>query len=87
MPQLIEGKNTTADDNTNWPRKNFIYATDGGKVAAIRMGDWKLLFLEQKCKGWEVWACPLVSLPASAAKRERRFSYPGWTTCCRGRNC
>ena len=61
LPQLIEGKNTTADDNTNWPRKNFIYATDGGKVAAIRMGDWKLLFLEQKCKGWEVWACPLVA--------------------------
>tara|TARA_R110002012_G_scaffold313266_1_gene524731 strand:+ start:1481 stop:3022 length:1542 start_codon:yes stop_codon:yes gene_type:complete len=60
LPQLKTGKNTTADDNSNWPRKSFIYATDGGKVAAIRMGDYKLLFLEQKCVGLEVWACPLV---------------------------
>ena len=34
-----------------WPRKEFIYWTDDGSVAAIRYGDWKITFLEQKALG------------------------------------
>ncbi len=59
LPALIKGKNSTADNNPNWPRKNYIYATDSGDIAAIRMNDYKILFLEQKCEGMEVWACEL----------------------------
>ena len=59
LPKLMEGKNTTADDNSGWPRKTYIYSTDGGDVAAIRMGDWKILYMYQNCIGIDTWRCPL----------------------------
>ena len=33
-----------------WPRKEFIYWTDDGSVAALRYGNWKITFLEQKAR-------------------------------------
>ena len=30
-----------------WPRKDFIYWTDDGSVAALRYGNWKISFLKQ----------------------------------------
>ncbi|GAA5314852.1 MAG: arylsulfatase [Candidatus Pelagadaptatus aseana] len=59
LPHLVKGKNTTADNNPDWPRETYIYATDSGDVAALRYNDWKFLFMEQKCEGLEVWACQL----------------------------
>ncbi len=64
LPALEQGRNTTADDNSDWPRKEYIYVTDSGDVAAIRMGDWKMLYLAQECEGLDVWRCPLVPLRA-----------------------
>ena len=38
-----------------WPRKEFIYWTDDGNVAALRHENWKITFLEQKAEGMRVW--------------------------------
>jgi arylsulfatase A-like enzyme len=45
-----------------WPRKEFIYWTDDGSVAALRYGNWKMVFLEQRGHGFDVWQEPFVAL-------------------------
>ncbi|MBX3366905.1 MAG: arylsulfatase [Phycisphaeraceae bacterium] len=45
-----------------WPRKDFIYWTDDGNVAALRYDHWKMVFLEQRGHGLEVWQEPFVTL-------------------------
>ena len=37
-----------------WPRREFIYWTDDGSVAALRYGDLKVTFLEQEAHGLRV---------------------------------
>jgi arylsulfatase len=51
--------NKTDDE---WPRKEFFYFTDDGDVAALRYGNWKALFLEQRAESFDVWAEPFVPL-------------------------
>ena len=43
-------------------RKEFFYWTDDGNLAALRYERWKLLFLEQRAEGLNVWQDPLVTL-------------------------
>jgi arylsulfatase A-like enzyme len=38
-----------------WPRKEFIYWTDDGNVAALRYNNWKVTFLVQNAHGLHVW--------------------------------
>jgi arylsulfatase len=45
-----------------WPRKSFIYWTDDGSVAALRYDQWKMVFLEQRGHGFDVWQEPFVAL-------------------------
>jgi arylsulfatase len=45
-----------------WPRKEFIYWTDDGSAAAIRYNNWKMVFLEQRGHGFDVWQEPFVVL-------------------------
>ncbi len=47
-----------------WPRKEFIYWTDDGSVAALRYGNWKATFLRQDAHGLHVWLEPFVPLRA-----------------------
>jgi len=47
-----------------WPRKEFIYWTDDGSVAALRYGNWKATFLRQDAHGLHVWIEPFVKLRA-----------------------
>jgi arylsulfatase A-like enzyme len=47
-----------------WPRKEFIYWTDDGSVAALRYGNWKATFLMQKAHGMHVWLQPFEQLRA-----------------------
>ncbi|MBI16951.1 MAG: arylsulfatase [Proteobacteria bacterium] len=50
------------------PRKEIFYFSDDGDLTALRYGDWKLMFLEQKAKGtmrawiepWKVLRIPLI---------------------------
>jgi arylsulfatase A-like enzyme len=48
----------------DWPRKEFIYWTDDGSVAALRYGNWKATFLRQDAHGLDVWIEPFVELRA-----------------------
>lgn len=44
------------------PRKEFFYWTDDGGLANLRYGRWKMVFLEQRAHGFDVWQEPLVEL-------------------------
>jgi len=44
------------------PRREFYYWTDDGAMAALRYNDWKVVFLEQRAHGLEVWQDPFVAL-------------------------
>ena len=43
-------------------RKEFFYWTDDGNLAALRYDRWKMLFMEQRAQGLNVWQDPLVTL-------------------------
>jgi arylsulfatase A-like enzyme len=47
-----------------WPRKEFLYWTDDGSVAALRFNDWKITFLKQTAEGFHVWTKPFEVLRA-----------------------
>jgi len=43
------------------PRKGFLYWSDDGDLMALRVGNWKCTFMEQRAHGLGVWEEPLVS--------------------------
>jgi arylsulfatase A-like enzyme len=47
-----------------WPRREFFYFTDDGQLAALRVDQWKVMFLEQRAEGADVWCEPFVPLRA-----------------------
>ena len=47
-----------------WPRREFIYWTDDGSVAALRYENWKITFLKQNAHGMNVWLQPFEELRA-----------------------
>jgi len=47
-----------------WPRKEFLYWTDDGSVAALRYGNYKISFLRQDAHGLHVWLEPFEALRA-----------------------
>ena len=72
-----------------WPRKEFIYWTDDGSVAALRYGPWKITFLEQKAEGLRVWQEPFTELraplvtnllmdPFERAEHENAMGFQRW---------
>ncbi|MGB7740215.1 MAG: arylsulfatase [Steroidobacteraceae bacterium] len=74
---------------SEWPRKEFIYWTDDGSVAALRYGNWKITFLEQQAEGLKVWQEPFVELrapkvtnlrmdPFERADEENAMGYQRW---------
>jgi len=44
------------------PRREFFYWTDDGQLANLRYDQWKVVFLEQRAHGLDVWQEPLVEL-------------------------
>jgi arylsulfatase len=44
------------------PRKEFFYWTDDGDLAGLRYMKWKLVFLEQREHGFQVWSEPFTPL-------------------------
>jgi arylsulfatase len=72
-----------------WPRKEFIYWTDDGSVAALRYDDMKITFLEQEEEGLKVWQNPFTPLrapklcnlrmdPFERAEHENAMGYQRW---------
>ncbi len=45
-----------------WPRKEFLYWTDDGDIACLRYNNWKIVFMEQRAHGFDVWQEPFVPL-------------------------
>jgi arylsulfatase len=45
------------------PREGLIYFDDDGNLVAMRYGNWKMVFMEQRCPGTlQVWAEPFTVL-------------------------
>jgi arylsulfatase len=44
------------------PRSEFLYWTDDGDLGALRYNDWKVVFLDQRAHGMNVWQEPMVQL-------------------------
>jgi arylsulfatase len=72
-----------------WPRKEFIYWTDDGSVAALRYENWKVTFLKQEAEGMKVWQQPFTQLraptltnlrmdPFERAEQENAMGYQRW---------
>jgi arylsulfatase len=72
-----------------WPRKEFIYWTDDGSVAALRYNNWKATFLKQNAEGLKVWQQPFEELraplltnlrmdPFERAEEENAMGYQRW---------
>ncbi|MCC7326449.1 MAG: arylsulfatase [Burkholderiales bacterium] len=72
-----------------WPRREFIYWTDDGSVAALRYDNWKVTFLKQDAHGLNVWLNPFVALraplignlrmdPFERAEEENAMGYQQW---------
>ncbi len=72
-----------------WPRKEFIYWTDDGSVAALRYDNWKITFLKQNAEGLKVWQEPFTPLraplvtnlrmdPFERAEEENAMGFQRW---------
>lgn len=72
-----------------WPRKEFLYWTDDGSVAALRFNNWKVTFLKQNAEGLKVWQTPFEELrapslgnlrmdPFERAEQEHAMGYQRW---------
>jgi arylsulfatase len=45
------------------PRKGFVYFDDDGNLVALRAGNWKAVFMEQRCPGTLlIWGEPFTTL-------------------------
>ncbi|MBK1816184.1 arylsulfatase [Luteolibacter yonseiensis] len=54
------------------PRKEFIYLNDAAEVVAIRVGDWKATYMENRAHQLQVWREPFVHLRAPHLTNLRR---------------
>ena len=74
---------------SEWPRKEFIYWTDDGSVAALRYNNWKVTFLKQNAEGLRVWQHPFEELraplltnlrmdPFERAEQENAMGFQRW---------
>ncbi len=72
------------------PRKGFFYWSDDGDLLALRVGNYKAHFMEQRAEGFDVWADPFVPLraprlfnvrsdPFERADKESKMFYQKWT--------
>jgi arylsulfatase len=44
------------------PREGFLYWSDDGELLAIRVHEWKVVFLEQRATGFDVWREPFADM-------------------------
>jgi arylsulfatase len=45
------------------PRRGFFYFNDDGDIVALRVENWKIVFMEQRCRGTlQIWAEPFTRL-------------------------
>ncbi len=51
-------------EKKEWPRKEFFYFSDDGELLALRHDRWKIVFSEQRARGFAVWRDPFIPLRA-----------------------
>lgn len=49
-------------DEATSPRAGFLYWSDDGDLLAVRVKEWKIVFLEQRSKGMAVWREPFSQM-------------------------
>jgi arylsulfatase len=54
------------------PKEGFIYVNDAGEIAALRYGDWKAMFMENRADQLQIWLEPFVELRAPYLMNLRR---------------
>ena len=62
---VLDGKDMNpyfAGDVDESPRTEFFYVNDDAELVALRVGDWKVTFKEQRAKTLALWAEPFVDL-------------------------
>ncbi len=65
----------TGETDTS-PRKEVFYFSDDGDLTALRYGDWKLIFMEQKTEETlRIWMEPFVALRIPLIINLRRDPY------------
>jgi arylsulfatase len=58
------------------PRKEIFYFSDDGDLTALRYGDWKMIFMEQKAEAtFRAWMEPFVPLRVPIIENLRRDPY------------
>lgn len=63
-------------DKVESPRKEIFYFSDDGDLTALRYGDWKLVFMEQRIEETlEIWANPFTELRVPLIFNLRRDPY------------
>jgi arylsulfatase A-like enzyme len=60
----LDGYNITdaLAGKTPSPRHEFFYFNDDGSLVALRYDNWKIVFVEQRAEGFDVWQEPFVPL-------------------------
>ncbi len=56
-------------------RPGFIYFNDEAQLPGVRLGDWKVVFAEQRAHGFDVWREPFVKLRIPKLFNLRRDPY------------
>ena len=62
---LLDGKDMNpyfAGEVDESPRERFFYVNDDAELVALRLGDWKITFKEQRAHTLALWAEPFVEL-------------------------
>jgi arylsulfatase len=57
------------------PREAFVYVNDDGDIVAIRVGDWKTVYKENRGEAFGVWREPFVDLRVPLLFNLRRDPY------------
>ncbi|MEL7034805.1 MAG: arylsulfatase [Cyanobacteria bacterium J06592_8] len=65
----------TDPENQKGARPGFIYFNDEGQLPGVRVGDWKVVFSEQRAHYYDVWREPFVQLRLPKLFNLRRDPY------------
>ena len=72
---VLDGKDMNAyfaGETDESPRDRFFYVNDDAELVALRVGDWKFIFKEQRARQLAIWLDPFVELRAPKIVNLRR---------------